>query len=280
MKRKGFTMRLTMLGTGHALATKCYNACFALQDDATRKAPGRTFLVDAGGGNGILTQLERAGIDWHSIHDLFVTHTHVDHLLGSVWILRVVCYGMECGNYQGEFHFWGNDEVVAAADKLAHTLLRPSESAFIGKRVFLHAVKDGDTTQILGRPVTFFDIHSTGSAKQFGFAMEYSAGKVLACSGDEPLTSENFSHVEGATWLVHEAYCRHVDIDRYNPHPIHHGTVREACATAEHLSVENLVLYHTEDDDLAHRKERYLAEGRSVYGGNLHVPDDLEAFEL
>ena len=121
-------MQLTMLGTGHALATKCYNACFALQDDAMGKAPGRTFLVDAGGGNGILTQLERAGIDWHSIHDLFVTHTHVDHLLGSVWILRVVCYGMECGNYQGEFHFWGNDEVVAAADNLAHMLLRPSES--------------------------------------------------------------------------------------------------------------------------------------------------------
>ena len=140
--------------------------------------------------------------------------------------------------------------------------------------------EDGDTAQILGRPVTFFDIHSTGSAKQFGFAMEYSAGKVFACSGDEPLTSENFSHVEVATWLVLEAYCRHDDIERYNPHPIHHGTVREACATAEHLSVENLVLYHTEDDDLAHRKERYLAEGRSVYGGNLHVPDDLEAFEL
>ena len=45
-----------------------------------------------------------------------------------------------------------------------------------------HAVEDGDTAQILGRPVTFFDIHSTGSAKQFGFAMEYSAGKVLALS--------------------------------------------------------------------------------------------------
>ena len=110
--------------------------------------------------------------------------------------------------------------------------------------------------------------------------MEYSAGKVLVCSGDEPRTSENFSHVEGATWLVHEAYCCHTDIDRYNPHPIHHGTVCEACSTAEHLSVENLVLYHTEDDDLAHRKEHYLSEGRSVYGGNLHVPDDLEAFEL
>ena len=46
MKRKGFTMQLTMLGTGHALATKCYNACFALQDDAMGKAPGCTFLDD------------------------------------------------------------------------------------------------------------------------------------------------------------------------------------------------------------------------------------------
>ena len=46
---------ITMLGTGNALATRCYNTCFTLHDPS-----GEVLLVDAGGGNGILTQLEQA----------------------------------------------------------------------------------------------------------------------------------------------------------------------------------------------------------------------------
>ena len=59
---------ITMLGTGNALATRCYNTCFTLHSKE------KVLLVDAGGGNGILTQLERAGICRENISDLFVTH--------------------------------------------------------------------------------------------------------------------------------------------------------------------------------------------------------------
>lgn len=276
-----------MLGTGHALVTRCYNACFALEGDL-RPAPSgssssarRTvFLVDAGGGNGVLAQLERAGIDWRDVHDLFLTHTHIDHLLGAVWVLRVVCYGMECGTYEGELHVWGNDEAITTIGSLAQMLLRPSESRFIGDRVLLHVVSDGETSCVQGRPTTFFDVRSKGSAKQFGFVMEYESGKRFACSGDEPLMAENYPEVEGAQWLVHEAYCLAADEERYNPHPIHHGTVAEACETAERLGVRNLVLYHTEDDDLQNRKRRYIEEGARLFSGNLYVPNDLESFSL
>lgn len=44
---------LIMLGTGNAMVTKCYNTCFALRNEE------EYFLVDAGGGNGILSQLEK-----------------------------------------------------------------------------------------------------------------------------------------------------------------------------------------------------------------------------
>ena len=59
---------ITMLGTGNALATKCYNTCFTLHDPS-----GEVLLVDAGGGNGILTQLEQAEIDLRLIRHLFLT---------------------------------------------------------------------------------------------------------------------------------------------------------------------------------------------------------------
>ena len=59
---------ITMLGTGNALATRCYNTCFTLHDPS-----GEVLLVDAGGGNGILTQPEQAEIDLRLIRHLFLT---------------------------------------------------------------------------------------------------------------------------------------------------------------------------------------------------------------
>ncbi len=53
-------------------------------------------------------------------------------------------------------------------------------------------------------------------------------------------------------------------------------TVKDACELAEKLEVQNLLLYHTEDKNITHRKELYVAEGKRYYSGNLHVPDDLE----
>ena len=44
-------MKLTILGTGNAKVTKCYNTCFALNEDK------EYFMIDGGGGNTILKQL-------------------------------------------------------------------------------------------------------------------------------------------------------------------------------------------------------------------------------
>lgn len=56
-------MKLTMLGTGNAVVTECYNTCFVLEDEE-RTQEDRYFLVDGGGGNGLLHQLKEAGISW------------------------------------------------------------------------------------------------------------------------------------------------------------------------------------------------------------------------
>ena len=62
---------ITMLGTGNALATRCYNTCFTLHDPS-----GEILLVDAGGGNGILTQLERAETIWRGLYyDIYDNRT-------------------------------------------------------------------------------------------------------------------------------------------------------------------------------------------------------------
>lgn len=84
---------LIMLGTGNATVTRCYNTCFILQTEKT------VLLVDAGGGNGILNQLEKANVPIDRIHDMFVTHAHTDHILGAIWIIRIIAQRALKGQY-------------------------------------------------------------------------------------------------------------------------------------------------------------------------------------
>ena len=159
-------MKLTILGTGNAKVTKCYNTCFVLNKDK------EYFMIDGGGGNTILKQLEDAGISWKEIRTIFVTHKHIDHLLGIIWMLRMYCQGMARGQFDSEVTIYGHDEVISLLKQMAEMLLTPKETKFIGDKVHLEEVKDGEDRTILGHRVTFFDILST-KAKQFGFCMEY-----------------------------------------------------------------------------------------------------------
>ena len=57
---------LIMLGTGNAIVTKCYNTCFVLRSGTTR------LLVDAGGGNGVLAQLEKVGVSVDELSAMYL----------------------------------------------------------------------------------------------------------------------------------------------------------------------------------------------------------------
>ena len=54
-------------------------------------------MVDAGGGNGILRILEDMDVDLCHIHNIFVTHEHTDHILGIVWMVRMIATAMRKG---------------------------------------------------------------------------------------------------------------------------------------------------------------------------------------
>lgn len=266
-------MKLTMLGTGNALVTECYNTCFILEDN------DELFMTDGGGGNAIRSQIKKAGYDWMDIRHIFVTHKHIDHLMGIIWMVRMICQFMNHGEYKGEAYIYSHKEVLDLIRDMADKLLPKKDSAFIDKRLHLVEVSDGKTLEIIGHEVTFFDIHST-KAKQFGFKMDIGDDKSLTCCGDEPLNETVSRYAEGAEWMLHEAFCLYSQADIFDPYEKHHSTVKDACELAEHLNVKNLILYHTEDKNLACRKELYMAEGSVYYHGNLLIPNDLEAITV
>ena len=264
---------LILLGTGNAMVTKCFNTCFAIRQD------DEYFLVDAGGGNGILAQLEKADIDMCHIHHMFVTHAHTDHVLGVVWVVRKMATLINKGKYTGKFHIYCHDVAKNVIETIAKMTLKKKDLAQIGKNILFHEVTDDQQAEILSMHVIFFDILST-KAKQFGFCADFDDGTSLCCLGDEPYNEACRVYAEGANWLLAEAFCLYADRDIFKPYEKHHSTVKEACELAEQLNVQNLVLYHTEDKHIKDRKKLYTEEGRQYYYGNLFVPDDLERINL
>lgn len=266
-------MKITMLGTGHALVTECYNTCFVLSEQE------KHLLVDGGGGNTILQQLKRAGINWAEIRDIFVTHKHVDHLMGIIWMVRMICHSMNHDVYEGEARIYGHEEVIGLIRYISSQLLQEKEIRFFDDRLHLITVADKETRNLMGKPVAFFDIQSS-KAKQYGFTMEIENGEKLTCCGDEPYKECERSYVENSKWLLHEAFCLHAQADLFRPYEKAHSTVKDACEVAQRMKVENLLLYHTEDDNIRKRKELYYAEGKQYFHGNLYIPEDLEVLEL
>lgn len=266
-------MKLTMLGTGNAIVTECYNTCLVMQEE------DQYFLVDGGGGSTLLRQLKYAGIDWKNIRNIFVTHKHLDHITGILWMIRMICQNMNRGEYEGEATIYAHDEVIALLKDMAGKLLQKKETVFIDDRLHLRVVEDGESIKILDKKVTFFDIQST-KVKQFGFCMELGKGEKLTCCGDEPYNVCEKQYAENSTWLLHEAFCLDSQAEIFHPYEKHHSTVKDACKLAAELNVKNLLLYHTEDKNILRRKELYTKEGREYFNGNLLIPNDLESVEI
>lgn len=265
--------QLYVFGTGNAAATHYYNTCFAIRDDE------KIFMVDCGGGNGILRILEDMKIRYEQIHDIFITHEHTDHLLGVVWMVRFIATRILNGSYEGALNIYCHEALTSTIDTFCRLTLQGKFYKLIGDRIHLIPVHDSETCRILDYDVTFFDIHST-KARQYGFTTILKNGKKLTCAGDEPYNSECASYVEGSSWLLHEAFCLYEEREKYKPYEKHHSTVKDACELAEQLHIANLILWHTEDKSVGRRKELYMAEGTRYYHGNLNIPDDREIIDL
>lgn len=265
--------KINFLGTGCAMVTKCYNTCFTLTGGQEH------FLVDTGGGNTILSNLERLEISTNQIHHVFISHRHNDHITGIIWIIRAVAQQMINGKYIGHLKIYCHKENIEVIKTISNLLLEKKFTKFIEDRIVFIEIYDGCQLTILNWNIVFFDIKSSKQL-QFGFTTTLNNGKKLTFLGDEPYREELFEVSKNSDYLLHEAFCLYSERDIFKPYDKHHVTVREACENASKLNIKTLIMYHTEDKNIRNRKELYTQEGKDYYKGNILVPDDLEVIDL
>ena len=88
--------QLYVFGTGHALVTKLYNSCFGIREQDF------FLILDAGGGNGILSAMDAMNVPCDAIRSLFFTHTHTPAVLPSMGTTN--CYQVSRPSVKLQFH--------------------------------------------------------------------------------------------------------------------------------------------------------------------------------
>lgn len=265
--------RLYVFGTGHAMVTRLYNSCFGLEEN------GAFFFLDAGGGNGILQAVAAMEVSPAQVRHLFITHTHTDHILGGIWVVRAVGHAILEGGYTGSFTIWGHRELIDAFRQICGAVLAPNILALLDARILLRPVEDGECCPTQLGEVTFFDTGCT-QVRQFGCVIRGGDGIRLGYLGDEPIHPRTAQYISGCDWLLADALCLEAERHLHHPERSFHSSVAETCRMAQTLRVKHLVLCHTEESHGPLRRERYLREGRAYFSGSLFVPDDREILLL
>ncbi|MCR5146888.1 MAG: MBL fold metallo-hydrolase [Clostridia bacterium] len=267
-------MKITLLGTGHGTAINCYNTCFTLDDGK------EYFLVDTGGGNGILKQLADSNIDVKDIKNIFVSHTHTDHIMGSIWMIRFIGRKYINENIDGIFNIYGNDEVITAIRKICNAVLPSKFTDLIDDKIKLIQVDTGDSAVILNKKVYFFDINAR-KVKQTGFSLWLNENDKFTFIGDEVCQTTTEKYVENSKWLFADTFMAGNEAEVYDPIKRHaHSTVKFVAELCERLNVKNVIMSHTIDTHLDTRKKEFTEDAKKYFNGNVYVPDDLEVIEL
>ena len=226
-----------------------------------------------------MRQLELAQIKIGQIRAAFISHIHTDHLLGLIWIVRYICQEINKERYDGEFRIYGHQRAIDTIRTICQLILKGKLTVHFDRQIVFLPITDGQKCEVEGRQFEFFDICSKKEL-QYGFVATLKNGKRLAFLGDEPMHEENFETIRNTDIIVQEAYCMHADKDIFHPYEKHHGTALLACQNAQRAGAKATVLVHTEGRTLDTRKQRYTAEGQTVFDGIVYVPDDLDIINL
>lgn len=260
--------KVLMLGTGNGGTVDLYNTCFVIQGSRGN------FLVDTGGSIEIIKRLKQVNIKLGDIKNIFISHSHTDHILGLIWMFKKMSIMAMHGEIKEKINIYCNDVVYEAIKGVSSYLLpKVLLDSIIDITNFI-ILNDGDKYTINDHEYEFFDIRAKGT-KQFGFTCNLDEKRFIFL-GDETLNPILNERIKGADYVMHEAFCLDSEENIFHAYEKNHSTALSTAKVMNDLKVKNLILYHTEETHGNDRKKIYTEEAQSVFDGNIIVPNDME----
>ncbi|HAB67670.1 MAG TPA: MBL fold metallo-hydrolase, partial [Firmicutes bacterium] len=208
--------KIIMLGVGNGGPLELYNTCFVIQNEKGN------FLVDTGGSIQIIKKLNEVNIDYKEIKNIFISHSHTDHILGLFWLFKKISRDVMHGNITEKINIYCNDVVYEAIKGVSKYVLPDKLMTAIYDIVDFKILEDGDKYNINGIDYTFFDIRAKGT-KQYGFECILN-NKKLAFLGDETLNPLLYDRFKNYDYVMHEAFCLDSEESIFNAYEKNHST--------------------------------------------------------
>ena len=231
------------------------------------------------GGSGVIKQIRDIGVDIKNIHDCFISHKHIDHLLGIFYVLRVITSMMGTGVYEDNFNIYCDKEITELIKDFFVKTSYPELIREFEKRVIFHNLENHEILKIIDYNIEVLDMYSY-ECNQFGFQTKLNNNKILTFMGDVPCSEKLFDKIRNTDWVLHEVFCMESEEKIFKAREKNHSTLKDVTEKMEILNIKNLVVWHTKDNNIEKRKELYTKEAKEYFTGNIYVPDDLEIINL
>lgn len=266
--------KIIVLGTGSGITINCYSLSALLENNE-----GNYLLIDTGSGNQILNHLRMKNIDINKIHDIFISHKHIDHLWGIIPLLRYIMQQYSKYNYSGFLNIYCAEEIKQIIDMFIRETFHKAHKDLYKEIVKYYFCEDGKKYNIISYEVEAIDTESI-ECTQYGFKTILNSGKTLAFLGDVPCSKNVYSRIKNFDWILHEAMCLEEYKERIKPHEKNHSTVKDVAIVMNNLNIKNLLLWHCVDNNIETRKGLFTKEAKEYFSGNVYVPNDLDEIEL
>ena len=181
--------RIIALGTGSGITINCYSLSALLQNNC-----GDYLLIDTGSGNQILNQLKLKDININKIHDIFISHKHIDHLWGIIPLLRYIMQQYGKNNYKGILNIYCAEEIKQIIDMFINLTFHKIHEDLYKQIVKYHFCENKKKFNIIDYEIEIIDTQSI-ECIQYGFKMTLNSGKKLAFLGDVPCSKNVYSKI-------------------------------------------------------------------------------------
>lgn len=274
----GLTTRLIFVGTGGGAHVDRNHECIAIQF-----TPDDVMLLDTSGGFQVVRHLKQAGIDLATIHSVFISHRHSDHIAGlEPLLLHVGLHALATGRRAKEFVVYAHPEVIKAGQELLDcmTSIAPHLFEMTGEKLRWVPLTAGRRVTVRrGLHLTGFTVdHEPPGDSCMGALVEFEQGGrswSICYSGDTRPTPQLDHYAERSDILIHEAGG--VDAHADMVHITGHATAGEASRLATRSGAKRLFLTHLPHEQIL---QQVIEEARRFYNGLLSVPYDLDALDL
>jgi ribonuclease Z len=240
---------LTFLGTSGSVLTKERMCAGILFEDK---------LMDVG--FGVLTNLVRSGRKLNSINEVYISHTHSDHVgdfTGLVWAMAMD------GRTQ-PLRVVGSASTAATLERILDLQSTP------------YAWVKFDIRFVRPKDVGVKSVTTVHDPENLAYRFQTERGG-LVYVGDTAKSEKISEFAKGCDLLIHDS--TYLDGQESVAALTRHSTARDAANTAKLAKVRRLVLTHISPGNEGAEK-RYLAEASTVFDGRIVVAKDHQTLTV